>query len=244
MHVCWTAVEFVEVETLLLAVHYFRHKDDVFYITLELKIIAAATFVQSIADFYKLNETIYLVQCARDIVVLTASNLMPILYSWHDPEKILPTPEMLESFELTLSHVKALKAFRRFLMHIPATGSITGVETSSARPAEQYLMFIVDSTDVKTRKIREKVREIEKKYIVPGLFTQELRQRTQEELAVGREVEAVTAALAPLMDFARDKLEHEYFPLYKKSEAYLEIYKETEQFLRLRQRESSLNQLL
>jgi hypothetical protein len=233
-------VEFIEVETFLLAVHYFRSKDDPFSITLELKVIAAATFVQSIADFYRVNAVIYLIQCSRDIVVLVTSNFMPVLHSYRDEHTIFPTPEMIENFSLTLEHEKALTSFRAFLRTNSAV--LTENPSISATFADKYLLFLFDITDFETRKSTSKAGKIRTRYILSGLFTQELRQRALDDLENAETVEQVREAMEPLVQFARDQLEHEYFPRYKDTERFADIQKETEQFLRWVQREGSQNE--
>jgi len=234
MHVCWTVVEFVEVETMLLAVYYFRHQEDAFDITTELKVIAAATFAQCVLDYYKINTGIYLVQCLRDIIVIVASNLMPVLQSYRKESNIRPTPEILENFTLTLKHAKAWLFFRHFLMRVPAVIVADSTFSITTATADQYLFFLADTTDFETRRSLSKARQVRKKYIVSGLFTQELRHRAEEGLDSAGTAEQAREALEPLILFAKEKLEYELFPMYKESEVFGDMQRETEQFWRLK----------
>ena len=84
--------------------------------------------------------------------------------------------------------------------------------------------------------------KIRTRYILSGLFTQELKQRALDDLENAGTVEQVREAMEPLVQFARDKLEHEYFPMYKESERFADIHRETEQFLRWVQREGCRNE--
>lgn len=236
-------MQFVEAEAMLLSVYYFRFQEDVFGITVELKIVAAATIVLCILDFIEINLSIYLVQCVRDILVIAASNLMPVLHSYRKEATIHPTPEMLENFTLTLNHAKALLSFRRYLMRIPATLEADSGFSVTTATADQYLFFLADTTDFETRRLLSKSRRIRKKYLVSGLFTQELRQKAHKELDRAATVEQTREALEPLMLFAREKLEFEFFPMYRRSEVCGDMHRDAEQFLRLRQREHFQNEL-
>jgi len=238
-------VEFVEVEMMLLAVYYFRFRDDVFSITVELKIIAAATFMQCLLNFYGfgITSSIYLVQCVRDILVITASNVMPVLHSYRKESDTFPTPEMLENFTLTLNHAKALLSFRRYLKRISASLEDDASAATAIATADQYLFFLVDTTDLETRRLLSKATHIQSRYLVSGLFTKELRHSAEEGLDGASTVEQAREALEPLVQFARERLEYEFFPMYKNSEVFGDMQRDAEQFLRLRQRESLQNQL-
>lgn len=233
--------------TLMLSIYYLRHMDDHLSINNELRVVCFTTLLMSFADYYKDNEAIYLIQALRDLAILVVSNLLPVLKSYDDRYEIWLTPDVIESFDFSLTNLDSLLAFRQFLQTVPVDDeemySISAsTSPSETKSADVYIWFFLAAVELEKQPTFAKAQKIKKTYfhVHPRLFPRGLTRGIEESLTrkteIGDEAE-LTEVFAGAKDYALEQLRLKYFPMYMRSTRFHKLREDVVRFLRLKNRE-------
>lgn len=226
----YIAISFIEELMFIMAVWLCREVNDDFAMTIELTIVCALWFTNSLLMLWitKVSSWIITVVC-RNCAIMCISSLWPLVSSFRKDEFGVPlTLEVLNNLELLLQNEETLDAFYRFLgsgqfyCKPGAEVDLPIVTTCEAGESEGHnlLDFWLDCEVYKHNPTRAKEAQIYADFIVTSRvkFSKEILTSTEGCLPAERFLAA--------QDFALSSLRHFYFPLFQQSLEYNLLLKE------------------
>ena len=207
----------------------------------------------SLADYYKDNPGIYLVQTVRDLGILVVSNLMPVLRSWDERYEMWLTPEVIESFEkgILLCEEDCIVAFCEYLQTVPIPESELEAEKERGffSTMDVYFYFYKSVMELDMKPTIKHAEDIFHRFFraKPTIFPKDLVNSVEialnECISSGKKQDLPGIFEFP-KEFAVEKMRTEWFPKYLKSDRFAKLEEEVKQFLRLKNREKVRQELL
>lgn len=227
MYLSWNLVCFCEAMPFLLALYALRHTYEWFKIYSELKMLCVVMVLGALLNLYAVNPAIYLIQDCRGLLTLYISNFLPVYRSLGDEYEVWLTPEVIKSYQLTMRHKEAFKAFRAFLQE-------TDIEDGRNSQGEAYFLLRVAISSLPDSPSALQLSKLYSVYCQPilHLLPAALHLSPANVLSEGY--------ISALFTYLESVLEYRYFPAYLKSPVCLELERKVELFLKIKNRDQEI----